>query len=49
VELVRIDPVSGQLAAAPLAPFVPFLTGTAPTDQAAAPGSAPQNFFMDDR
>jgi penicillin-binding protein 1A len=49
VELVRIDPVSGQLAAAPLAPFVPFLTGTAPTDQASSPGSAPQNFFMDDR
>jgi penicillin-binding protein 1A len=49
VELVRVDPASGQLAGAVDAPFVPFLAGTAPTDQAQAPGAAPQNFFMDDR
>jgi penicillin-binding protein 1A len=49
VELVRVDPASGQLAAAADAPFVPFLAGTAPVDQTATPGSAPQNFFMDDK
>jgi penicillin-binding protein 1A len=51
VELARIDPATGLLAAdrQPGAPFAAFLAGTAP--QAAAPpqGSAPQNFFMDDR
>lgn len=52
VEVARIDPATGLLAAedAPDAPFLPFLAGTAPTTAAAPhPGSAPQNFFMDDR
>lgn len=52
VEQVRIDAASGKLAGteAPNAPFVPFLSGTAPTETASRePGSAPQNFFMDNR
>jgi penicillin-binding protein 1A len=52
VELVRVDPVSGQAApeGAGDAPFMPFLAGTAPAAATAAQGgSAPQNFFMDDR
>jgi len=49
VEQVRIDLASGQPAASAEAPFVPFLAGTSPIEQAAAPGAAPQNFFMDDR
>jgi penicillin-binding protein 1A len=50
VELVRIDPGSGRLASDRQqdAPFAAFLTGTAPAAQG-GPGSAPQNFFMDDR
>jgi penicillin-binding protein 1A len=52
VELVRIDPATGFLAPEGRAdaPFVPFLAGTAPAQAAPShPGSAPQNFFMDDR
>ena len=52
VELTRIDPESGMLAPPTRAdaPFVPFLAGTAPKDASSPhPGSAPQNFFMDDR
>ena len=52
VELARIDPATGLLASDKEAdaPFAAFLAGTAPTDGASAgPGSAPQNFFMDDR
>ncbi len=53
VEFARIDQKSGLLAADPSAPdalLVAFVTGTAPARSAAdpAPGSAPQNFFMDD-
>lgn len=51
-ELVRIDRATGFLApdGAADAPFVPFLAGTAPTEAASSHvGSAPQNFFMDDR
>jgi hypothetical protein len=49
VELVRIDPATGRPASdrQPGAPFAAFLTGTAPS--AAGPGTAPQNFFMDER
>ncbi|HET6440375.1 MAG TPA: PBP1A family penicillin-binding protein [Anaeromyxobacter sp.] len=49
VEQVRIDAASGKLAgpAEPGAPFVPFLSGTAPTE-AGTREAAPQNFFMDD-
>jgi penicillin-binding protein 1A len=51
VELVRIDPSTGRLASdrQPDAPFAAFLAGTAPSTAAAAPGAAPQNFFMDER
>lgn len=52
VEFARIDPASGSLAPEGQADaaFVPFLAGTAPVQPAAtSPGSAPQNFFMDDR
>ncbi len=52
VELARIDPVTGKLAPTRQAdaPLVPFLAGTAPTQTSSDhPGSAPQNFFMDDR
>jgi penicillin-binding protein 1A len=52
VELVRIDATSGLLAPGERtdAPFVAFLAGTAPKETASShPGSAPQNFFMDDR
>jgi penicillin-binding protein 1A len=52
VEVARIDRATGLLAAedAPDAPPLAFLAGTAPTTAAAPhPGSAPQNFFMDDR
>ena len=52
VEFARVDPRSGLLADPALAdaPFLPFVAGTAPVRMAAeaAPGSAPQNFFMDD-
>jgi penicillin-binding protein 1A len=55
IEFVRIDPHTGLLAgeaggAGPAgAPFVPFIGGTAPSRSAPDPGSAPQNFFQDDR
>jgi penicillin-binding protein 1A len=52
VELARIDPATGLLAADRQAdaPFAAFLAGTAPSESASSgPGSAPQNFFMDDR
>lgn len=50
VEFARIDAKTGLLSAEPTAPLVPFVAGTAPTRSAsdAEPGSAPQNFFMDD-
>jgi penicillin-binding protein 1A len=50
VELVRVDPATGQLASDRQAdaPFAAFLAGTAPTSSSSGPGSAPQNFFMDD-
>ena len=52
VELARVDPATGLLAPDRQAdaPFAAFLAGTAPSDSASSgPGSAPQNFFMDDR
>jgi penicillin-binding protein 1A len=52
IDLARVDPATGLLAREGQvdAPFVPFLAGTAPTQAASShPGSAPQNFFMDDR
>jgi penicillin-binding protein 1A len=51
VVLARIDPATGLLAPERQAdaPFAAFLAGTAPSDGAAGQGSAPQNFFMDDR
>jgi penicillin-binding protein 1A len=52
VELARIDPATGLLAPDRQAdaPFAAFLAGTAPSESASSgPGSAPQNFFMDDR
>jgi penicillin-binding protein 1A len=52
IELARIDPATGLLAPdrEGTAPFTAFLAGTAPTESAdQGPGSAPQNFFMDDR
>ncbi|HEX9053002.1 MAG TPA: PBP1A family penicillin-binding protein [Anaeromyxobacter sp.] len=51
VELARVDPATGLLAPEKQAdaPFAAFLAGTAPSDSASGPGSAPQNFFMDDR
>lgn len=50
VELARIDPATGLLAdRQAAAPFAAFLAGTAPSDSSPSVGSAPQNFFMDDR
>jgi penicillin-binding protein 1A len=50
VEFARIDPRTGLLARDPAgAPFVPFIAGTAPTRSRPEAGSAPQNFFQDDR
>ncbi len=51
IVLARIDPATGLLASERQtdAPFAAFLAGTAPSESASAPGSAPQNFFMDDR
>jgi penicillin-binding protein 1A len=52
IELARIDPATGLLAAQGQseAPSLAFLAGTAPGEEAEADrGSAPQNFFMDDR
>jgi penicillin-binding protein 1A len=51
VELARVDPATGLLAPERQvdAPFAAFLAGTAPSDSSSGPGSAPQNFFMDDR
>jgi penicillin-binding protein 1A len=50
VEFVRVDPTTGLLARdqAADAPFAVFLSGTAPSREAAE-GAAPQSFFMDDR
>ncbi len=55
VEYARIDSKTGLLSrdgtssGGTPAPSVAFLTGTAPTRSAPEPGSAPQNFFQDDR
>ncbi len=50
VEVTRIDPATGLLAHQGDAPFAAFLAGTAPSQgTSSGPGSAPQNFFMDDR
>jgi penicillin-binding protein 1A len=53
VEFARIDVKSGLLADAGAldAPLVAFVGGTVPSRSAAepVPGSAPQNFFMEDR
>jgi penicillin-binding protein 1A len=52
VELARVDPATGLLASDRQADaaLAAFLAGTAPAEGASAgPGSAPQNFFMDDR
>jgi penicillin-binding protein 1A len=50
VELARIDPATGLLAdRQAAAPFAAFLAGTAPSEGDSSAGSAPQNFFMDDR
>jgi penicillin-binding protein 1A len=55
VEFARIDPATGLLAGDqkpgdPDPPFVPFLTGTAPTEQAGDRRSdGPKNFFLDDK
>jgi penicillin-binding protein 1A len=50
VEQVRIDAASGKLAGPdkPDAPFMPFLSGTAPTEVGGHEAAPPQNFFMDD-
>ncbi len=50
VEFARVDPHTGLLARdqAADAPFAVFLSGTAPSREA-ADRAAPQNFFMDDR
>jgi penicillin-binding protein 1A len=50
VELARVDPASGLLAADPAppdAPLLPFLAGTAPTEHAGVADAAPTNFFME--
>ena len=50
VELARIDPRTGLLAAEPAPPDaleLPFLAGTAPTEHAGDVRSDPQNFFME--
>ncbi len=55
VEFARVDAATGLLAGDAAAgaaeqPFVPFLSGTAPTDAAAEQRSdGPKNFFLDDR
>jgi penicillin-binding protein 1A len=51
VELARVDPATGLLAnGREDAPYLAFLAGTAPVEEADGGGaSAPQNFFMDDR
>jgi penicillin-binding protein 1A len=52
VELARIDPATGLLAPEGQADALvaAFLAGTAPSESAEkGPGTAPQNFFMDDR
>jgi penicillin-binding protein 1A len=52
VELARVDLATGLLApdGQPDAPFLAFLSGTAPVETSSARReSAPQNFFMDDR
>jgi hypothetical protein len=55
VEFARIDQATGLLAGDqrpgdPDPPFVPFLTGTAPTELAGDRRSdGPKNFFLDDK
>jgi penicillin-binding protein 1A len=54
VELARVDPRTGLLAADPVpadAPLVAFVSGTLPAKSAGdgQVGSAPQNFFMEDK
>jgi len=55
IEFARVDTRTGLLAgetggSGPEGtPFVPFIAGTAPSRSAPDPGSAPQNFFQDDR
>ncbi len=53
IELARVDTKTGLLSSdtadSSTAPLVPFLAGTAPTRSAPEAGSAPQNFFQDDR
>ena len=52
IELARVNPETGLLAQEGKevrAMLVPFLTGTAPKQSAPEVGSAPQNFFQDDR
>ena len=49
VEFVRIDPLTGMLAAgAAEGVLLPFLPGTAPRQTSPEPSTAPQNFFQDD-
>ncbi|HQR30876.1 MAG TPA: PBP1A family penicillin-binding protein [Anaeromyxobacteraceae bacterium] len=48
VELVRIDPATGMLAAgAESGVVMPFLPGTAPRRTAPEPSATPQNFFLE--
>jgi penicillin-binding protein 1A len=50
VEFARVDQATGLLAGPGQAeaPLVPFLAGTAPTEQAGArPGDVPRSFFLD--
>jgi penicillin-binding protein 1A len=51
VEQVRIDVGSGKLAGPNQAdaPFLPFLSGTAPAESGGGDAKPPENFFMDDR
>ena len=50
VELVRIDPKTGLLAAgATDGVLLPFLPGTAPKSTTPERATQPQNFFQDDR
>ncbi len=51
VEQVRIDVATGKLAGPdqPNAPFLPFISGTAPTESGGSDTKPPENFFMDDR
>jgi len=53
VDFVAVDPRTGLLARAGSeggkTVLLPFVSGTAPTQAAPDPSSAPQNFFQDDR